>query len=191
MRQAFGTLEPCKNIVSDCFNFKVRLDIKSHVGANSSAPWRTAINTSILTQTTLRKANPEIAEVLTAGEDLVGLDDRITSVEERRHALLELHAIKHELDNERVAVLGYKRTAVAEPVELRGLIEIAFGDRAVFESQRREERVSVAVFVDEPLGDDPEYLCPNLADGMYTPVARFVQCLIRRRVNSLVLFMKD
>jgi len=56
------------------------------VGPDSSTPWGPTINASIGTETTLRESFPERAVVLTASEDLVGLDDGVASLEERRPA---------------------------------------------------------------------------------------------------------
>jgi hypothetical protein len=64
------------------------------VGTDTSAPRCAAVDASIRAQATLGECDPEVAFVLTAGEDLVGLDDGIASLEERGAAGLELHAVK-------------------------------------------------------------------------------------------------
>ena len=58
------------------------------VGSNSSAPWGPSINASVWTKATLRESFPNRAVVLTPGEDLVGLNDGVASLKERRPARL-------------------------------------------------------------------------------------------------------
>ena len=40
---------------------------------------------------------------------------------------------------------------------------------------------------DQILGEDPEYLGPDLADGVHTPVTRLVEGLVCRWVDRVVL----
>lgn len=79
---------------------------ETYVGANSSTPWRLALNSGIRTQSTRAESTPELAEVLATGQDLISLDDSIPGVEERRSARLQLHSVQDQLDDQRVAVLG-------------------------------------------------------------------------------------
>jgi len=159
------------------------------VGSDSSAPWGPSINTSIGTKATLRKSFPNRAVVLTPGEDLVGLNDGVASLEERRPARLQLHAVDDQLSNERVSVLGNERFGVTVDLVFSGAVKVAGGDSAVRFGQRREEGVRESVLHDEFLGDNPEDLSPDLTNGMDTPVTRTVEGLVRRRVDDDVLEM--
>lgn len=69
---------------------------KTHVSPDSSTPRCAVDNGSVNTKTTSSEALPQCAEVLATSEHLISLDDRITRVEERRPADLELHAIENE-----------------------------------------------------------------------------------------------
>ena len=69
------------------------------IGSDSSTPRGPAINASIGTETTLRESFPECAIVLAAGENLVGLDDGVTGLKERRPARLQLHAVNDKLSD--------------------------------------------------------------------------------------------
>src|ERR1700677_951287 len=96
----------------------------THICANTSSPRRATLNFSVNTQTFLRKAMPDIAEVLSAREDLVRLDDRIARVKETRTTLLQLHAIQHELYNERISVLRNKWPWDVGGGKLRHAVEV-------------------------------------------------------------------
>jgi hypothetical protein len=74
------------------------LSEETHVGPESSTPRCTAINSSIRSKSPLGEAQPQFTEVLTAGEELVSLNDGIASVEERGTTLLELHSVQYEPD---------------------------------------------------------------------------------------------
>lgn len=159
----------------------------THVSADSSTPRRTSVNTSIRTQPPARKPNPKITVVLTTRQHLVSLNNSIAGIEERRATRLELHAVEYELRNERIAVLGDEGQLLAEGVDLLGAVEVACGDAAVFEGLGWEERLRVAVLLDEALGDDPEDLSPDFSDGVYAPVAWLIQGLVSGGVDGLVL----
>ena len=115
------------------------------------------------------------------------MDDSVTSLEERRSARLQLHTVDDKLSNERVSVLGNERLGGTAGIVLARSVEVASGDGAIFFSQRGEEGVGESVFVDEFLGDDPEHLGPDLADGVHTPVTWLVEGLVRRRVDGDIL----
>ena len=129
---------------------------------------------------------PELAEVLTPGERLVGSDDGITCVEERRAAWLKLHAVEDELDDKGVAVLGDERLGIALRIVLACPVEVALGDRTILKGLGREEVVDEAVLLDQALRDDPQHLRPDLANGVHAPVTGLVKCLVGRWVDSLV-----
>ena len=80
----------------------------THVLADASAPRSTPLNRRVLPQSFLRKGQPQLTEILAAGQDLVGLDDGITSFKETGAALLQLHAVQDKLHSQGVAVLGHK-----------------------------------------------------------------------------------
>jgi hypothetical protein len=65
-------------------------------------------------------------------------------------------------------------------------IEISSGDGSVGERRRREELIRVAMLLNELLGNDPEDLGPDFANGVHTPVYRLVKGLIGRWVNRLI-----
>lgn len=188
------------------YKLSVRANLRAtgtytHIGPNPSTPRGAAFNPRIGAQSPRGEALPQCAEVLAAGEDLVGLDYRVAGVEERRAASLELHAIQHEpitivsirlvrahgpwdsLDDKRVSVLGDEGLLAA----LRGPVEVACGDGSVLEGLGREEIVGEAVLLDQTLRNDPENLGPNFTDGVDAPVAGLIESLIGRRVDSLVL----
>lgn len=128
------------------------------VGADSSAPWGSTLDLRERTQSTAGEASPEGAGVLTAGQVLVGLDDSITSGEERGTAGLELHGVEDELDHEGVAVLG-DRSGLAlqrRKVEVVGVAVDALGV-----GLRREQGVAVRVLLEDALKDDEEDLGPT------------------------------
>ena len=159
------------------------------VGSDSSTPWRPAFNASVGTETALRESFPKRTVVLTAGEDLVGLDDSVTSLEERRPARLQLHAVENELSNEGVSVLGNERLGGTVDLVFAGAVEVTSGDGAIFFGQRREEGIRELVLLDEFLGDNPKDLSPDLTNGVHTPVTRLVEGLVRRGVDGDVLEM--
>jgi hypothetical protein len=68
----------------------------AYVGPDSATPRRTAFDTSIGSKSPLGEALPQITEVLTISEDLVGLNNGISSIEERRTTLLKLQAIQYK-----------------------------------------------------------------------------------------------
>ena len=82
----------------------------TYVLADSSAPRSTSLNRRVRSQSFLRKGQPQFTEILAAGQDLVGLDDSITSLKETGTALLQLHAIEDKLHNQGVAVLRHELT---------------------------------------------------------------------------------
>ena len=69
----------------------------TYIRADSSAPWSTADNLGVDTQSPLCEPFPDIAEVLAAGQNLVSLDDRSSGIEEAGGARLQLHSIYHDL----------------------------------------------------------------------------------------------
>jgi hypothetical protein len=160
------------------------------VGSDSSTPWGPAFNASVGTETALRESFPKRTVVLTAGEDLVGLDDGVTSLEERRPARLQLHAIEDELSNEGVSVLGNERLGGTVDLVFAGAVEVTGRDGAILFGQRREEGIRELVLLDEFLGDNPEDLSPDLTNGVHTPVTRLVEGLVRRGVDGDVLEMR-
>ena len=149
------------------------------VGSDSSTPWGPTINTSIGAETTLCESFPESAVVLAAGENLVRLDDCVTSLEERRSARLQLHSVDDKLSNKSVSVLGNERLGGTVGFVLARSVEVASGDRPILLGQWREEGVRESVFLDESLGGNPEDLSPDLADGVHTPVTWLVESLVR------------
>jgi len=104
----------------------------------------------------LGEAFPQFTEVLTASEDLVGLNDSISSVEERGATLLKFHRVHYEpnrelsdhalrgskecdlLDDKGVTVFGYKRFSLASTRVLSRPIEVAFWYGSVLKNCRRE-----------------------------------------------------
>ena len=162
----------------------------THVRAHASAPGRAALDLGVDAEAAGREALPELAEVLAAGERLVRGDDRVARVEERRAARLELHAVEHELHDERVAVLRHERLRLPLRVVLARAVEVALGHGPVRERLRREEVVDEAVLLDQALGDDPEDLRPDLTDGVDTPVAGRVESLVDGGVDGLVLWKR-
>jgi hypothetical protein len=68
----------------------------AYVGPFSATPRRTAFETSIGSKSPFGKALPQITEVLTISEDLVGLNNGISSIEERRITWLKLHGIQYK-----------------------------------------------------------------------------------------------
>lgn len=119
--------------------------ICTHICANPSTPGRASLNGSVNTQPFLCKAQPQIAEVLPACEDLVRLDDRIARVKEARTTLLHLHAVQHELHDKRISVLRDKWLWYIRRGELWHTVEVTERDCAIFERKRREERLNEAV----------------------------------------------
>ncbi|SRR6266702_2509667 len=161
--------------------------ICTHICANPSSPWRASLDCSVNTQPFLRKAQPQIAEVLPACEDLVRLNDSIARVKETRTTLLQLHAIQDELHNKRISVLRDKWLWYVRLGELGCTVEVTKRNRAIFERKWREERLDEAVLRNQPLGDDPEYLCPDLTDRVDPPVLGLIECLVRGRIDRFVL----
>jgi len=85
-----------------------RAKVVTHVCADSSSPRSTSLDRRVHPQAFLRKAQPQITEVLSTCQDLVGLDNRVTGFEETRAALLQLHGIQNELNDQRIAVLRHE-----------------------------------------------------------------------------------
>ena len=160
----------------------------TYVRANTSAPGRLAVNTSVRAQAAVREACPQVAVVLAASEDLVSLDNGVTSLEETRAARLELHAVKNELNDERVAVLGYQGLLVASSVVLLRAVEVTSRDRTVSGRGRREQALRETVLRDEAVRNDPQHFSPDFTDGVDTPVAGLVEGLVGGRVVSLILW---
>lgn len=130
---------------------------------------------------------PDIAEVLSAREDLVRLDDRIARVKETRTTLLQFHAIQHKLYNERISVLRNKWPWDVRGGELRHAVEVTERNRAIFERRRWEERLDEAVLLNQSLGNDPEDLCPDFTDSVNPPVLGPIERLVRGRIDRLIL----
>ena len=149
------------------------------VGSDSSTPWGPAVNVRVGAETTLRESFPECTIVLTTGEDLVSLDDGITSLEERRPTRLQLHTADYELNDESVSVLRNKRFGGTVNLILAGSVEVTGGDSAILLDQRREEGFRETVLLDEFVGDDPEDLSPDFTNGVHTPVTWLVEGLVR------------
>ena len=93
----------------------------------------------------------------------------------------------YSLDNQRVSVLGNQRLGLARRSVLQRSVEVTFRDRAIFKRKRREQRVRVTVLSNQAVGNDPKNFSPNFANGVNTPVTRFIQGLVSRRIDSLVL----
>ena len=72
------------------------LSPEAYVGPDSSTPWCTTFNASVRSKSPLGEALPQLAEVLTASEDLVGLNDGVSSIEKRGATLLKLHPVQNE-----------------------------------------------------------------------------------------------
>jgi len=159
------------------------------VGSDSSTPWGPTLNTSVRAEATLRESFPELAVVLAAGENLVRLDEGITSLEERRPAGLQLHSVDDKLSNESVSVLGNEGFEGTISIVLARSVEVASGDGPILLCQGGEEGVRETVLLDESLGDDPKHLSPDLADGVHTPVTWLVEGLVRRGVDGDILVM--
>ena len=118
---------------------------------------------------------------------MVGLDDRVAGFEETGTTLLQLHAVQHELNDQGIAMLRHKLPRRAGGRRLGWAVEVADGDRTILEGKGREERVDEAMLLDQPLSDDPKYLCPDLADCMNSPVPGFVKCLVRGWIDGVIL----
>jgi len=159
------------------------------VGSDSSTPWGPSVDASIGTEATLRESFPDRAIVLTTGEYLVGLNNGVASLEERRPARLQLHAVDDELSNERVSVFGNEWLGVTVDLIFAGAVKVTSGDGTIRFSQRREKCVRESVLLDELLGDNPEDLSPDLTNGVDTPVTRTVEGLVCRGVDGDVLEM--
>lgn len=84
-------------------------------------------------------------------------------------------------------MLRYQRLLFARSCVLHRFVEVSLWDGTIFKGRRRKQRIDITVLGDETLGHDPENLSPDLANGMDTPVTRFVKCLVRRWVDSVVL----
>lgn len=67
------------------------------VGPNTATPRSLTNNSRVLTQTAFGKGLPDQTSILTASQDLVGLKDCITGIEERWPAGLKLHAVNDQL----------------------------------------------------------------------------------------------
>lgn len=70
---------------------------------------------------------------------------------------------------------------------IRHTVEIADWDCAIFERKWWEKRLSEAVLLDQPVSNDPEDLCPHLANRVNSPVSRLVKCLVRGGINAFIL----
>ena len=66
-------------------------------------------------------------------------------------------------------------------------VEIADRNCAIFERKRREERLNEAMLRNQPLGNDPEYLCPDLTDSVNPPVLGLIERLVCGWVDSCIL----
>lgn len=125
--------------------------------------------------------------VLATGEDLVSLDDGVTSLEERRPARLQLHAIDDELYNKGVAMFGNERLGGTVGLVFAGSVEVPSRDGAILVDQRREKGNREPVLLDEFIGDNPEDLSPDFTNGVHTPVTWFVEGLVCRGIDFDVL----
>src|SRR6266404_9433939 len=162
--------------------------ICTHICANPSSPRRASLDIRVDAQAFLRKAVPYVAEVLTAGKDLVRLNDRITRVKEARTTLVYLHGIQHELGDERISVLRNKWSWYVRRTGLWCAVEVTKRNCAIFKRSWREERLDKAVLRNQSLGNNPEHLCQDFTDRVNTPVLRLIKRLVRGRVDSFVLY---
>lgn len=159
----------------------------THICANPSSPRRATLNCSVNTQSLLRKAQPQFAEVLPAGEHLVRLYDRIARIKETRTTLLQLHAVQHKLHNERISVFRDEWLWYVRGGELWYTVEITEGNGAIFERRRWEKRFNEAVLRNQTLGNNPKHLCPDFTDSVNPPVLGLIERLVRRRIDRIVL----
>ena len=67
-------------------------------------------------------------------------------------------------------------------------VKVACRDGTVFQGLGREQIVGKSVLLDETVHDSPENLGPDFTYSMDTPVPRTVECLVRRGVDSVVLY---
>jgi hypothetical protein len=84
-------------------------------------------------------------------------------------------------------VLRHELTCRARQKRLRRTVEVTKRDTAVFEGKRWEERLDETVLSDQSLRNDPKNLCPDLTNRVDSPVPRLVECLVRGRINGIVL----
>ena len=159
----------------------------THVLADTSSPRSTSLNRRVRSQSFLRKRRPQVTEILAARQDLVGLDDGITGLKETRTALLQLHPVEHKLHDQGVPVLRHKLTCRTRRKRLRGTVKVAERDTAIFEGKGWEERVGETVLRDQSLSNDPKNFCPDFTNRMNSPVPRFVECLVRGRIDGIIL----
>lgn len=75
-------------------------------------------------------------------------------------------------------MLGDERFGSTVDLVFAGAVEVTGWDGTILFGQRREECVREFVFLDEFLGDNPEDLSPDLANGVHTPVTRLVEGLV-------------
>ena len=78
-------------------------------------------------------------------------------------------------------MLGDERTRLIRT------IEVTCGDGTILERSRGEEIVRVTVLLDELLGHDPQDLSPDFTNSMDAPVSWFVEGLVGRWVDRLIL----
>lgn len=138
----------------------VQVTVKdTHISTDSSTPRSRTLKSSERSQSTAGERRPDLTSVLATSQNLIGLDDSITSREERRTTGLELHAVQDELDDKRIAVLGDRSAALGDwrVVEVVGVLVLP-----VIVGLRREESLAEAVLLDEALGDDEEELSPTV-----------------------------
>ena len=84
-------------------------------------------------------------------------------------------------------MFGNERFPFASSGVFRRPVEVTLWDGSVVERCRWEQSVGIAVLVDEAVRDDPEDLSPDFTDGVDFTVTGFVQCLVCRRVDGLIL----
>ena len=159
----------------------------THVLADTPSPRSTSLNRRVRSQSFLRKRRPQVTEILATCQHLVGLDDGITGLKEAGAALLQLHPVEHKLHNQGVPVLRHKLTCRTRRKRLRGTVKVAERDTAIFEGKGWEERVGETVFRDQSLSNDPKNFCPDFTNRMNSPVPRFVEGLVRGRINGIIL----
>lgn len=154
--------------------------------ATATTPRGLANDVGIRSKASARESGPDLALVLTARQELIGLEETIAVIEEAgnrisvipcriinslRPARQQFETVDNQLDRQSVAVLGHKPLVLATG----GIAVVIVGCRGV---QRREQRLRKAVLFDKCLFDDIQDLGMDFANSVNAPVSWLVESLV-------------
>jgi len=135
-------------------------------GPDTAAPRQLTQGLGLGTQSPVGKALPNVASVVTSGEDDVCLNDGVPGGGEAGSTGLQLHPFNQEVGEQRVTVLGHKTRSGCGSTGNEGRVDGQIVVVGLGRVDGREECLGEPVLGNETLLDDEQHFGPDLSDGM-------------------------